>query len=63
MAMPSRAARGKPARKAFMLTELLVVMGIVAVLAAMLMPVLAAAQEVARRTTCMSNLCRLAWRC
>ena len=44
------------ARRAFTLVELLTVIGIIALLAAILFPVLAASRALARRTTCTSNL-------
>ncbi len=43
-------------RRGFTLLELLVVIGIIAVLAALLFPVFASAREHARRSTCLSNL-------
>src|SRR5215469_10936571 len=46
--------------RGFTLIELLVVIAIIAILAAMLLPVLAAAQEKGRRTRCLSNLKQIA---
>lgn len=43
-------------RHAFTLVELLVVIGIIAVLVAVLLPVLANARESAKATQCMNNL-------
>lgn len=48
------------ARRGFSLVEMLVVIGIIAILAAMLFPVLARARARARQATCTSNMRQLA---
>jgi prepilin-type N-terminal cleavage/methylation domain-containing protein/prepilin-type processing-associated H-X9-DG protein len=46
----------RPARRGFTLIELLVVIAIIAILAAILFPVFAQAREMARKTSCTSNM-------
>src|SRR5437762_2546340 len=49
----------KSQRRAFTLIELIVVIGVIAMLAAILFPVFAQARRAARKTSCQSNLRQL----
>ena len=51
---------GRATRRGFTLLELLIVIGIIAVLMGILLPVIAKARESSRRTVCLSNLRQIA---
>lgn len=53
----------RPLRCGFTLVELLIVLGIIALLVAIVLPAITRAREMARRTVCLSNIRQLttAW--
>jgi RNA polymerase sigma factor (sigma-70 family) len=56
---PQGEAVGKFSKRAFTLTEMLVVIAVIAILAAILLPVLSASKAKSQRTVCLNNLHRI----
>jgi prepilin-type processing-associated H-X9-DG protein/prepilin-type N-terminal cleavage/methylation domain-containing protein len=59
-AVALRGGRSGPSQSGFTLVELLVVTGLIAILIALMLPVLGRAREQAKRITCLSNLRQMA---
>ncbi len=61
--LPSAAKSGSPARRAFTLVELMVVIGIIGILSAIMLGVFSGGNESARNARCLSNMRSLAAAC